>query len=61
MTKFEEIRTDLAAEHHALEGVLVRLADAQWDLQSHAPGPRGRPDRRACRGGPPIVLLQPAL
>jgi uncharacterized protein (TIGR03084 family) len=38
MTKLEEIRTDLAAEHDALEGVLVRLADPQWDLPTHAPG-----------------------
>ena len=38
MTKLEEIRADLAAEHDALEGVLVRLADPQWDLPTHAPG-----------------------
>jgi uncharacterized protein (TIGR03084 family) len=38
MTQLEEIQADLAAEHRALEGILVRLADAQWDLPSHAPG-----------------------
>jgi uncharacterized protein (TIGR03084 family) len=38
MTPYEELLDDLAAEHAALDGVLARMADAQWDLPSHSPG-----------------------
>jgi uncharacterized protein (TIGR03084 family) len=38
MTPYEELLDDLAAEHAALDGVLARMTDAQWDLPSHSPG-----------------------
>ncbi len=38
MTPYEQLLDDLAAEHAALDAVLVRMTDAQWDLASHAPG-----------------------
>jgi uncharacterized protein (TIGR03084 family) len=38
MTSFEQLLDDLAAERRALEAVLTRMSDAQWDLPSHAPG-----------------------
>lgn len=38
MTPLEEVLEDLAAEHRALDGVLARMRDAQWELPSHAPG-----------------------
>ena len=38
MTAYEELLDDLAAEHRALDAVLARMTDAQWDLPSHAPG-----------------------
>jgi uncharacterized protein (TIGR03084 family) len=37
-TAYEELLDDLAAEHRALDSVLARVADAQWDLPSHSPG-----------------------
>lgn len=37
MTPYEELIDDLAAEQRALDGVLARMDDAQWDLPSHAP------------------------
>jgi uncharacterized protein (TIGR03084 family) len=33
-----EVVEDLAAEHLALDGVLARMDDAQWELPTHAPG-----------------------
>ena len=38
MTPYDELLHDLAAEHRALDAVLARMTDAQWDLPSHAPG-----------------------
>ena len=38
MTPYDELLDDLAAEHRALDAVLARMTDAQWDLPSHAPG-----------------------
>ncbi len=38
MTPYEQLLDDLAAEQAALDGVLGRMTDAQWDLTSHAPG-----------------------
>ena len=38
MTPYDELLDDLAAEHRALDTVLSRMTDAQWDLPSHAPG-----------------------
>ena len=38
MTPYEELLEDLADEHRALEAVLARMSDAQWDRPSHAPG-----------------------
>jgi uncharacterized protein (TIGR03084 family) len=37
-SQLEEIVTDLKDEQRALERVLERMAPAQWDLPSHAPG-----------------------
>ena len=38
MTPFDELLDDLAEEHLALDSVLARVTDAQWELPSHAPG-----------------------
>ncbi len=38
MTPYEEVLEDLAAEHAALESVLVRLPEAAWDIPTHAVG-----------------------
>ena len=38
MTPYDELLDDLADEHRALDAVLARMTDAQWDLPSHAPG-----------------------
>lgn len=38
MTPLGEVLEDLAAEHRALNGVLVRMRDAHWELPTHAPG-----------------------
>ena len=38
MTAYEQLLDDLAAEQAALDAVLGRMTDAQWDLTSHAPG-----------------------
>ncbi len=38
MTPYQELLDDLAAEQAALDAVLARMTDAQWDLPSHAPG-----------------------
>ena len=38
MTPYAQLLDDLAAEHAALDAVLARMTDAQWDLPSHAPG-----------------------
>ncbi len=38
MTPYDELLDDLAAEQAALDAVLARMTDAQWDLPSHAPG-----------------------
>ena len=38
MTAYDELLDDLAAEHRALDAVLARMTDAQWDVPSHAPG-----------------------
>lgn len=38
MTPYAQLLDDLAAEQAALDGVLGRMSDAQWDLPSHAPG-----------------------
>ena len=38
MTAYEELLEDLAAEQQALDAVLARMTDAQWDVPSHAPG-----------------------
>jgi len=38
MTSMDELLDDLAAEHAALDSVLARMAPAQWDVPSHAPG-----------------------
>jgi uncharacterized protein (TIGR03084 family) len=37
-TPLEEVVEDLAAEQLALDGVLARMAAAQWELPTHAPG-----------------------
>src|SRR5262245_11158508 len=42
MTPFSELLDDLADEHRALGSVLARMTDAQWDLESPAPGWRVR-------------------
>jgi uncharacterized protein (TIGR03084 family) len=42
MTPLEEVVKDLAAEQLALDGVLARMAAAQWELPTHAPGWRVR-------------------
>jgi len=38
MTPYEQLLDDLAAEHRDLDAVLTRLAEAQWELPTHAPG-----------------------
>jgi uncharacterized protein (TIGR03084 family) len=38
MTPYAHLLEDLAAEQAALDAVLARMTDAQWDLPSHAPG-----------------------
>jgi uncharacterized protein (TIGR03084 family) len=38
MTPYEGLVDDLAAEHRDLDAVLARLADARWDVATHAPG-----------------------
>lgn len=38
MTPYEQLLDDLAAEQAALDTVLGRMTEAQWDLPSHAPG-----------------------
>jgi uncharacterized protein (TIGR03084 family) len=38
MDGFAELLDDLAAEHKALDDVLAKMTDAQWDLPTHAPG-----------------------
>jgi uncharacterized protein (TIGR03084 family) len=38
MNAYDDLVSDLAAEHQALDAVLARMTDAQWDLPSHAPG-----------------------
>jgi uncharacterized protein (TIGR03084 family) len=38
MTPYEQLLDDLTAEQAALDAVLGRMTDAQWDLPSHAPG-----------------------
>jgi uncharacterized protein (TIGR03084 family) len=38
MDAFSELLDDLAAEHRALDGVLTAMADAQWNVPTHAPG-----------------------
>ena len=38
MTPMQEILEDLAAEHRALDDVLARMRDADWELPTHAPG-----------------------
>lgn len=38
LTPYEQLLDDLAAEQAALDAVLGRMTDAQWDLASHAPG-----------------------
>src|SRR4030095_15392459 len=38
MTPYAQLLEDLAAEQAALDTVLSRMTDAQWDLPSHAPG-----------------------
>jgi len=38
MTAYDELLSDLAAEHRALETVLGAMSDAQWELPTHAPG-----------------------
>jgi len=38
MTPYEELLQDLVDEHRALETVLARMSDAQWDRSTHAPG-----------------------
>jgi uncharacterized protein (TIGR03084 family) len=42
MTTPTELLDDLAEEHRALGSVLARVTDAQWDLESPAPGWRVR-------------------
>jgi len=38
MSPFDQLLDDLAAEQAALDAVLARMTDSQWDLPSHAPG-----------------------
>jgi uncharacterized protein (TIGR03084 family) len=38
MTPYEEVLSDLAEEHAALESVLTKLPDAAWEIPTHAPG-----------------------
>ena len=38
MTPYEEVLSDLAEEHAALESVLTRLPDEAWEIATHAPG-----------------------
>jgi len=38
MNVLDELVDDLAAEHAALDAVLVRMADSAWDVPTHAPG-----------------------
>jgi uncharacterized protein (TIGR03084 family) len=38
MTPLEEVVEDLATEQLALDGVLARIAAAQWEQPTHAPG-----------------------
>jgi len=38
MTPYEQLLDDLAAEQAALDAVLGRMTEAQWDRPSHAPG-----------------------
>ena len=38
MTPYDQLLDDLAAEQAALDGVLGRMTDAQWQLPSHSPG-----------------------
>ena len=38
MSPFGQLLDDLAAEQAALDAVLARMTDSQWDLPSHAPG-----------------------
>ena len=35
---YQQVVQDLAAEHAALESVLVQMTPEQWDLPTHAPG-----------------------
>jgi hypothetical protein len=38
VARLRKLLGDLADEHRALDAVLARMTDAQWDLPSHAPG-----------------------
>ena len=38
MTPYAQLLEDLAGEQAALDAVLARMTEAQWDLPSHAPG-----------------------
>ena len=35
---YQQVVSDLAEEHAALDRVLARLAPEQWDIPTHAPG-----------------------